>query len=174
MRSYCNCSNNSCSTPDIFELAALLKIAGEQNRLRLLCILRDGGEHCVCEFGDHAADLSQSLISHHLADLKKADLITSEKRGLNVHYSLTERGKLVIDTLFSLNNKETATMKEPIDNKQNCCCASTKTSANSVCSCKDACTCKECGYSGNCTDSKNCNQDSCGKGQCCMKQENED
>lgn len=169
MRSCIKCSDDSCAAPDILELSALLKIAGEQNRLRLLCILRDGGEHCVCEFGDHAADLSQSLISHHLADLKKAGLIMSEKRGLNVHYALTERGTLVADTLFSLNNRESCVTKETPGSKLSCC--RTNVSAATVetdgtCSCKDAYTCKDCDY-------RNCKQTSRNDARCCTGSKND-
>lgn len=47
-------------------------------------------------------DLSQSLISHHLKDLKDAGIVTDEKRGLYVYYSLTKQGKNITTTLFHL------------------------------------------------------------------------
>lgn len=115
MRSYSCCDNTSTASKDIQDLSGLLKIVAEQNRLRLLCILRDGGEHCVCEFEEHATDLSQSLISHHLADLKQADLVVAEKRGLKTHYALSEQGKYVTDIIFSLTNK-----KENQDENRSC------------------------------------------------------
>ncbi|MEO8104748.1 MAG: metalloregulator ArsR/SmtB family transcription factor [Candidatus Saccharibacteria bacterium] len=93
---------------DIQDLSGLLKIVSEQNRLRLLCILRDSGEHCVCEFEEHLKDLSQSLISHHLADLKQAGLVAAEKRGLRMHYSLSEDGRRIVDIIFSLVEPATA------------------------------------------------------------------
>lgn len=114
MSSYNCCDNTSETSEGIQSLSALLKLVGEESRLRLLCILKDGGEHCVCEFIEHASDLSQSLISHHLADLKNAGLVASKKTGLRVYYSLTEEGAYVVRTIFKLidirdkkcNNKE--------------------------------------------------------------------
>lgn len=128
MRSYKCCDNNSPASKDIQDLSGLLKIIAEQNRLRLLCILRDGGEHCVCEFEEHTSDLSQSLISHHLADLKQADLIVAEKRGLKKHYALTDQGKYVTDIIFSLTNNKVRDMEG--SSKSQGCCESGKCEAN--------------------------------------------
>ena len=99
------CSDRVKSCPDIKSLSGLLKLVGEENRLRLLCILKDGGEHCVCEFNDHLSELSQSLISHHLADLKEAGLISSRKEGLKAYYALTKEGAQVVNSTFKLINK---------------------------------------------------------------------
>jgi len=50
-------------------------------------------------------DMSQSLISHHLKDLKEAGLVTDEKRGLRVYYSLTDKGKRITNLLLSFPQK---------------------------------------------------------------------
>lgn len=63
------------------------------------------GEHCVCELMEHV-DLSQSLISHHLKDLKDAGVVVDEKRGLRVYYSLTDKGKHITNLLFQISSKE--------------------------------------------------------------------
>ena len=47
-------------------------------------------------------NLSQSLISHHLKDLKDAGIVTDKKKGLRVYYSLTKMGKHIINLLFKL------------------------------------------------------------------------
>jgi len=72
----------------------------EESRLKLLCILKKE-KHCVCEIMEHI-NLSQSLISHHLRDLKDAGIVTDEKKGLRVYYSLTKKGKNIINLLFKL------------------------------------------------------------------------
>jgi len=72
----------------------------EESRLKLLCILKKG-KHCVCELMEHI-NLSQSLISHHLKDLKDAGIVTDEKKGLRVYYSLSKKGKRIINLLFKL------------------------------------------------------------------------
>jgi DNA-binding transcriptional ArsR family regulator len=50
--------------------------------------------------------LSQSLISHHLKDLREAGMVSNKKRGLRVYYSLTIEGQRVTETIFSLTEKE--------------------------------------------------------------------
>lgn len=104
MSSYSCCTTDRREFKQISSLSSLLKLVGEENRLKILCILKQG-QHCVCEVEKHL-DLSQSLISHHLKDLKEAGLISDEKKGLWVHYSLTEKGQKLANMLFSSLNKE--------------------------------------------------------------------
>ena len=73
---------------------------GEASRLQILCLLQQG-THCVCEIMEHFP-MSQSLISHHLADLREAGIVTSVKSGRKVLYSLTKNGKNITKTIFSL------------------------------------------------------------------------
>ena len=93
-------SSYNCCTPDkrefkrIVSLSSLLKIISEESRLKLLCILRKS-KHCVCETMEHV-DMSQSLISHHLADLKNAGLVVDEKKGQRVYYRLTKLGNKIM------------------------------------------------------------------------------
>ena len=100
MASYSCCTPNKVEFAQVGTLSSLLKLVSEPSRLKILCILRQG-EHCVCEFGEHVG-LSQSLLSHHLADLRDAGLIIGDKKGLNVHYSLSPVGKRVVDQIFDL------------------------------------------------------------------------
>lgn len=98
-----NMSSYNCCTPDksefkrIVSLSFLLKIISEESRLKLLCILKKD-KHCVCETMDHV-DMSQSLISHHLADLKTVGLVKDEKRGQRVYYQLTKLGSKIMTLL---------------------------------------------------------------------------
>lgn len=65
------------------------KALGDPTRLQLLSMIaaHDGGTACVCELTGPLA-LSQPTISHHLRVLREAGLVTSERRGTWVHYSL--------------------------------------------------------------------------------------
>lgn len=105
MSSYSCCSTKSAEGKRVDSLVSILKIVAEPNRLKLLCILGKG-EHCVCEIMEHV-QLSQSLISHHLKDLKEVEVVQDEKRGLYVYYSLTKKGKKITDLLFQIPKKET-------------------------------------------------------------------
>jgi len=100
MSSYSCCATTSQESKQVAKLSSLLQLVSEESRLKILCILRQG-EHCVCKIMEHI-DLSQSLISHHLKDLKEAGIVTDDKRGLYVYYSLTAQGKHITNVLFSL------------------------------------------------------------------------
>ena len=100
MSSYNCCSPLSNESKQVNKISSLLKVVSEESRLKLLCILRRG-EHCVCEIMEHV-ELSQSLISHHLKDLKEAEVVQDEKRGLYVYYSLTKKGKEITDLIFQI------------------------------------------------------------------------
>ena len=103
MRSYSCCLPNKNEFNRIDKLSSLLKLIGENNRLQILCILKQG-KHCVCEINEHVS-ASQSLISHHLKDLKDSELIKDNKEGLNVYYSLTPYGKKVTNLIFEIPHK---------------------------------------------------------------------
>lgn len=67
---------------------ALLAAVAEPTRLRLLGLLA-GGETCVCDLVG-ALDLSQPLVSRHLAVLRRVGLVGARREGLWMHYSLAE------------------------------------------------------------------------------------
>lgn len=67
--------------------ADVFKALGHPTRLRIVEKLADG-PCCVCEFVNET-DFDFSTISAHLAVLQKVGVVTSEKKGREVHYSLT-------------------------------------------------------------------------------------
>lgn len=103
---------NSCKCPtdsgklltEISSLSTLLKLVADESRLKIICIL-DKGEHCVCQILEHLG-LSQSLVSHHLKDLKEGGMIQDRKEGLWVHYSLTSYGQRITKSILGLTDKE--------------------------------------------------------------------
>jgi len=100
MSSYSCCSRFSRQSKKIASLSALLQLVSEKSRLQLLCVLKEKN-HCVCELMEHVG-MSQSLISHHLKDLKSAGIVTAQKKGLYVYYSLTSKGKRIINLLLKI------------------------------------------------------------------------
>lgn len=70
--------------------AALLKALADPHRLRILAVLAAAkDEVCVCEFTDELP-LNQPTVSHHLRILREAGLVTCERRGTWVYYTLAE------------------------------------------------------------------------------------
>ncbi len=100
MHSYRCYKTQSLKQKGIIKLSSLLKLVADESRLKILCILQ-GGTHCVCEIQAHL-NLSQSLISHHLKDLRDAELIKFTKEKNKVYYLLTEKGQTITDILFKI------------------------------------------------------------------------
>src|SRR5829696_2815820 len=72
----------------IDEQAKLLDALSDATRLQIVAMLATQCEAlCVCEI-QGSFDLGQPTISHHLKKLRDARLVTWEKRGLWVYYSL--------------------------------------------------------------------------------------
>jgi ArsR family transcriptional regulator len=70
------------------ELAAIYKALGDPTRVQILHILAATTEPvCVCDF-TAAFELGQPTISHHLATLREAGIVTSFKRGIWAFYQL--------------------------------------------------------------------------------------
>jgi ArsR family transcriptional regulator len=70
------------------DIATLAKAIADPTRVQILHALKAAAEPvCVCDFTE-AFDLGQPTISHHLAKLKAAGLVDSEKRGVWAFYSL--------------------------------------------------------------------------------------
>ncbi len=67
----------------------LLKAFADPVRLRLLNLLSDDREVCVC-YLHGALELPQPTVSRHLAYLRKAGLVVGRKEGLWVHYRLAK------------------------------------------------------------------------------------
>jgi len=85
---------------DINKLSSILKLLSIPSRLQLFQLLQKG-ELCVCELIKQTK-LSQSLISHHLKDLKDFDLVSGRKEGKWSHYSLTPKGVEIINLVQNL------------------------------------------------------------------------
>ena len=75
--------------PDIlFDLAELFKIFGDESRLKILFVLREG-ELCVDELSEKL-NMSQSAVSHQLRILKTSRLVKGRRDGKRIYYSLAD------------------------------------------------------------------------------------
>lgn len=70
------------------EIVQMIKALGDENRLRILSVLRHGAL-CVCEI-EEILELSQSNVSRHLNKLMNAKLVTYYKEAKYVYYKLNE------------------------------------------------------------------------------------
>lgn len=68
-------------------LETFTKALADQTRLRLLLLLANGRELCVCEL-TQALELAQPKISRHLAILREMGVLQDRKAGLWVYYGL--------------------------------------------------------------------------------------
>ncbi len=67
-------------------MAEVAKALGDPVRLQLVDVLRrHAGKVCVCELVP-LFDISQPTLSHHLARLRSAGIVDSERRGLWAYY----------------------------------------------------------------------------------------
>lgn len=73
--------------PDAAELARVFTALADPVRLRLLNLIATAGEVCACELLA-PLDRSQPTVSHHTKVLADAGLITGEKRGRWVWWSI--------------------------------------------------------------------------------------
>jgi ArsR family transcriptional regulator, arsenate/arsenite/antimonite-responsive transcriptional repressor len=85
-----------CALPTVSESwaeerAELMKALADPTRLTMLASLwKADGPICICDF-TAGLDLGQPTISHHMAKLKEAGLVDSEKRGIWVYYRLRDK-----------------------------------------------------------------------------------
>lgn len=70
-------------------LAGIIKSLEEETRLRIMALLLDAEELCVCEFME-VLQLPQSSISRHLSLLKNAGWLSDRRAGVWIHYSLAK------------------------------------------------------------------------------------
>lgn len=78
----------SVSAVGLDEFVEVAKALGNPARLRILAMLRKGSL-CVCQITS-VLRFSSSTVSAHLSELRRAGLVTEQKRGKWVHYRLSE------------------------------------------------------------------------------------
>ena len=69
------------------EPGSLFKSLSDPTRVRCLVLLVEHQELCVCEL-THALALPQPKVSHHLGNLRRAELVSDRKEGLWNYYRI--------------------------------------------------------------------------------------
>ena len=75
--------------------AVTARALSDPTRLRIALALQRGGEMCVCDLA-WVSERQDQLVSHHLRQLRAADLARSRKDGRMVLYSLSDRGHALL------------------------------------------------------------------------------
>lgn len=70
-------------------LAKSLKTAGEESRLKMLCMLFNHKDMCVSDMAEKLK-MSVAIASHHLNELAKVGLVSSKRDGKMTCYSLAK------------------------------------------------------------------------------------
>ncbi|WP_119307708.1 ArsR/SmtB family transcription factor [Cohaesibacter haloalkalitolerans] len=84
------------------EVARLLKLLGNGNRLRILCQLTDGKDKSVNCLAEHL-NISQSALSQHLAKMREDGLIAGRRDAQTIYYSIADgNAELLLSVLKDL------------------------------------------------------------------------
>ena len=107
------------------EIAAeLMKAASDRLRLRILGLLLDAGELCVCEV-EATLEITQTRASRALTTLRRAGLVVDRRDGAWVHYSVAKSDDpLVKGVLEGLRKTlaEDPVVRADIANLERKCC----------------------------------------------------
>lgn len=79
-------------------LASDFRALGDPTRLTVALALRDGHELCVCDLA-WIVERAENLVSHHVRALRVAGLADYRRDGKMALYSLTERGKTLLEVV---------------------------------------------------------------------------
>ena len=106
------------------EISRFYKTCSEPVRLRILNILLNNQQVCVCDLVT-TLDLQQSMISRHLTYLKNADVVIVSRSGTWRYYEINP--KLAADKLAVLNILKTQLLQdaqccEDINQFKTSCC----------------------------------------------------
>lgn len=80
---------NLQGTQDIEAAADLMNLAGNSTRLKLLYLLENMNELCVCDLAE-LLGVSVSAVSQHLSKLKAYGLVKPRRDAQTIYYSLTD------------------------------------------------------------------------------------
>ncbi|WP_017445100.1 metalloregulator ArsR/SmtB family transcription factor [Gayadomonas joobiniege] len=101
----------------------LFKCLADDTRLKIVLLLCQTDSMCVCDL-TQGLQLSQPKVSRHLAELRKCELLTDERRGKWVYYRLNPSLPAwvyeVIKTT-ALNNQEYFSESMQLTGSANCC-----------------------------------------------------
>ena len=101
-------------------ITEVFKALGDTVRLSIVELLAEKGELCVCHIVDEL-QMGQPLVSHHLARLKAAGIVTAKKRRQWVDYSLnTDMLETEVAVFFDKLIREARSDKPEVAKRYSC------------------------------------------------------
>jgi DNA-binding transcriptional ArsR family regulator len=85
----------------VSQLAGSLALAGNEVRLKILFLLQEEGQLCPCDLSD-ILSMNISAVSQHLRKMKDGKIITSNKTGQTIFYSMTDEYANIFKPIFKL------------------------------------------------------------------------
>ncbi|SMO48127.1 transcriptional regulator, ArsR family [Flavobacterium nitrogenifigens] len=99
------CKDRVLELNDSFDyLSNGLELAGNNVRLRILFLLYEEKQLCVCDISD-ILDMSISSISQHLRKLKDRKLIETKREAQTIFYSLANEYEKMLKPFFEILEK---------------------------------------------------------------------
>lgn len=71
------------------EIAELLKVLANENRLMIVCTLMEEAK-TVGKIGEKVPNITQSALSQHLSALKAMGILSAQKKGQSVTYAIAD------------------------------------------------------------------------------------
>ena len=85
----------------ISKLSDVLSLAGNEVRLKMLFLLDEEKELCVCDLSD-ILGMNISAISQHLRKLKDGNIVGIRKEGQTYFYFIKEDSLYILDAFFTI------------------------------------------------------------------------
>ena len=80
-------------------LSQVLSLAGNDVRIKILYLLEEENELCVCDLAD-ILEMTIPAVSQHLRKLKDGNILQTRRNGQTIYYSLKEEHLEIIKPLF--------------------------------------------------------------------------
>ncbi|WP_240646697.1 ArsR/SmtB family transcription factor [Chitinophaga rhizosphaerae] len=93
-------------------LSAVLSLAGNEVRLKIMYLLEEENELCPCDLSD-ILGMTIPAISQHLKKLKDGGIVQTRKEGQTVFYSLVKEFLPTLNPFFTHINSETLKTEVP-------------------------------------------------------------
>lgn len=106
-----NCKEKVENTANAFsQISAVLTLAGNDVRLKILYLLEEEKELCPCDLSD-ILGMSIPAISQHLRKMKDGGIIQASKEGQTIFYSLKPEHLKMLRSLFKYINELNAKLE---------------------------------------------------------------